>query len=448
MKLSCIENEKGIEIRLRNRKFKLVYPEKIWQCYPKEIKEVLIDNLAHLLTINAPLVAGKKELKYNTSFPLFKYFFNNLVINSLPSAVEDYDIDTEEIIREFLNINYKFNDPCVKMPRYDADLEEKTILSLSCGKDSLLSLATCNEIGLSPTSIYINDTVSPTENKLKMRFGKELAKKFDLKFFIVRNEIEKLNDFEFWNKNESCIGYTHMMTGFSFIALPFSHYYKAKYIVLGNQQNMNFKFYNKDGFLTYPSFDQTREWMRQLNLIMKLMTGGRVSVISVVEPLTNIAITRILHKRYKEFGKFEVSCDCLDASDERRWCHDCPKCARLFLFMRANGIDPKTVGFRLNLFEKRYKKLYRLFDGREIDMYEKSEEAKEEQLLAFYLVYRNKQKGNLIDLFKRKFLEEAKSKEDYLVKKFLSLHKSITMPRKIRKNVLSVFEEELSSFSL
>ena len=45
--------------------------------------------------------------------------------------------------------------------------------------------------------------------------------------------------------------YTHMMTGFCFIAIPFIHYYKTKYLILGNEQDMDFTFTNKDGRFSF-----------------------------------------------------------------------------------------------------------------------------------------------------------------------------------------------------
>jgi len=444
MKLNYKKHERGLTIKIKDRKFSLIYPEKVWQSYPREIKGFLVDNLVHLLTINFPLVAGIKKIEYNTSFPLFKTFFHRLVIKSLPHAVEDYDIPTDEIIKQFLSIGYEFKNLKIKMNSYYPEVKERATVLLSCGKDSLLSLAVCDEIKLSPISVYVNDTVSPTENKLKIEFGRKISKKFNLKFFVVRNEIEKLNDFEFWNKDESCIGYTHMVTGFCFMALPFTHHFKSKYIVIGNQQDMNFNFYNKDGFLTYPSFDQTKKWMKQQDIMMNSMTSGKVKVMSVIEPLTNIAITRILGKRYEEFSKYQVSCDSLDASDEKRWCHECSKCARTSIFMKANGLDTKSIGLKNNLLDKKHKELYCLFNGKETDCYEKSKESRDEQLLAFYMAHRNKERGYLIDLFKKRFLEEAKSKEDYLFKKFFSLHKSVTMPKKIKNRVFGIFREEMT----
>ncbi|MEM5793390.1 MAG: hypothetical protein QXY45_03500 [Candidatus Aenigmatarchaeota archaeon] len=77
-------------------------------------------------------------------------------------------------------------------------------------------------------------------------------------------------------------------------------------------------------------------------------------------------------------------------------------------------------------------------------MYERSQEAKEEQLLAFYMAYKNGEKGYLINLFKKNFLKEAKEKEEALFKKFFSIHKSITIPSRIKRKLNSIFKEELS----
>lgn len=450
MEITCKEHDEGLTVRLEDKKFDLLYPKDVWENYPREIKDILVDNLAFLLTMDFPLVAGIKKLKYNTSSPVFKPHFRNLVINSLPGAAEEFTPTTKSIIKQFLETNYEFSDSKVKLPFCDKGaednerFEERAIVSFSCGKDSLLTLGVCNEIGLNPISIYTNETIYTTENRIKTMFIKKLAEETKLKFHIMINEVEKLNDYDFWKKSESCVGYSHVITGICFSLLPFSHFFKSKYIVLGNQQNMNFGFINKDGYLAYPSFDQTVRWMKKINMMMKLMSGKKVGVMSVIEPLTNIAIIRILHNRYRDLWKYEVSCDYLDISTEKRWCHNCSKCARLFIFMKANGIDTKGVGLR-NLLDKRYKNLYCLF-AKKKDMYESSKEARDEQLLAFYMAYKNGVSGYMIDLFKKKFLNEAVTREDELFKKFFSIHKPATMPRIIKKNVLKIYEEELKNF--
>ncbi|MBN1157038.1 hypothetical protein JXA85_05445, partial [Candidatus Woesearchaeota archaeon] len=365
-----------------------------------------------------------------------------VVIKSIPHATEDYNESTDSVVKRFKRIEYFFYDNKVKSPRYRENLSEKAVIPFSCGKDSLLTLAVSNETGLNPAAVYINDTVSPSENRIKLEHTKKVCKEHNIPLVQIRNEVEQLNDFETWGKNETCLGYTHMLTGFSFISLPLMHFYNARYFIPGNEQDMNFSYVNKDGVKTYPSYDQTTIWMKKQDSMINKMIGGKV--ISLIEPLTNPAIVKILNSRYPDFAKYEVSCDCLDASDEKRWCHNCSKCARLSLLMLAFGFDIGNVGLKRKLLDKKHKKLYTLFDGNEVDCYEKSIESKEEQLLAFYMAYRNKTKGYLIDLFKERFLDTAKEKEDYLYKKFFKIYKSKTMTEKIEKKFISIYREELS----
>lgn len=412
---------------------KLILDEKVWKKYPSKIKRVMIDNYAHLSTINVPVVARIKEIKYNTKEPLFRDYFRRIVLGNIPNSVDDYKkLDTSKLIDEFENKKYYFNGN-VEYPDYDRDLKERAIVPFSCGKDSLLTLGVCKEIGLKPVPVYINDTVCPIENELKLKF----CKNFNTK--IITNEIEKLNDFETYDEDESCLGYSHMTTGFCFIALPYMHFYKADSVVLGNQQDMNFSFINKNGYKAYPSYDQTDEATKIQDYIMKGMTNSQGNVFSVIKPLTNIAITKILWSRYKDLVKYQVSCDCFDAYEEDRWCEQCNKCARLFLFTKAVKGDVKLLGFKKNLFDKKFKKYYSLF-GHDFDCYEKSKEARDQQLLAFYMC--KDEKGYLIDFFKKNFLNEAKEREEELYKKFFKVY-NCDIPYRIKRKVMSLYKEEL-----
>lgn len=454
MKIECRKNRKGLTLiisdgELKGRKFSLVYSGNIWQNYPPTAKGFITDNLAHLMTITAPLVAETNELKLNTSMPLFKPFFDSVILKSIPHAVDDYrHLSTNKVIEQFLNTKYEFADGQTKKFKYDASVrpDERAVVALSFGKDSLLTLAVCNEIGLEPTIVYIDDTVSPSENRIKKRFTKKIAKEFGLQGIIIRNEIEKINDFETWNKEESLLGYMHMVDAFIFISLPIAHYYKSKYIVIGSEHNLDFRFINKDGFVTSPSYDQTREWMAQQNRMMKMM-GGKQKVVSVIEPITSLAIVRVFCARYPEFAKYMVSCDSLDASDEPRWCNNCSMCAQISLFMLAGGFDSKSVGIRRKFLNKGDEKFYAPFGmNEEIDIYDKGPDQRDQQLLAFLLAIENGARGYVIDKFKKELMNEAKSREDELRKKFFSVHKSTTMPKHIKKKVFSIYKEELSNF--
>ncbi|MBW2966186.1 hypothetical protein KY342_03720, partial [Candidatus Woesearchaeota archaeon] len=246
--------EKGVVV---NNKFKLRYPSQIWKAYPKKEKAFFIDNLAYSNTVCTPLVSGVGKINYNTSKPFVKNYINESVLRDIPSAVEDYPVHTSEMIKRFRKVKYGFKDNRIKKPIFSGETYEKAIVPFSCGKDSLLTLAVCDEIGLEPIAVYFNDTVSPSENRIKINYLKKINKKIGIKIEIVRNEIEKLNDFEFLGKDEGVIGYSHLVFNFCLLSLPINYFYNAKYTVLGNEEGLNLKFRNKDGIWCYPSYDQS-----------------------------------------------------------------------------------------------------------------------------------------------------------------------------------------------
>ena len=110
--------------------------------------------------------------------------------------------------------------------------------------------------------------------------------------------------------------------------------------------------------------------------------------------------------------------------------------------MKAINFDPKIVGFKKDLFRKEYRKYYSLFNKNGLDKYKKIKEMKEQVLFAFYLAYKNKAKGYLIDEFKKKYLAEVKKREDEFYNKFLKIHDA-DIPKEIKNDVLSIYKEEL-----
>lgn len=111
--------------------------------------------------------------------------------------------------------------------------------------------------------------------------------------------------------------------------------------------------------------------------------------------------------------------------------------------MHAHNIDPKKVGLR-NMLSRHFMKFYRLFGlNPEIDRYEKSNQARDQQLLAFYMAYKNGVEGQLIDLFKEKFLSEAVAREDELYKQFFRVYNT-DVHTDFEKKLYSIFKEELT----
>jgi hypothetical protein len=50
---------------------------------------------------------------------------------------------------------------------------------------------------------------------------------------------------------------------------------------------------------------------------------------------------------------------------------------------------------------------------------------------------------SIIDEFKKKFLKEAIERQDELIKKYLGLHRSETIPQKYKLQVRRIYKEEL-----
>jgi hypothetical protein len=186
-----------------------------------------------------------------------------------------------------------------------------------------------------------------------------------------------------------------------------------------------------------------------MDSMARLMTKDKVRVSSLMEPLHELAIVRILHGRYKDLGKLQMSCFSENEyGKESHWCQSCSKCVRIFLFLQANGIDPRTLGFKDNLLVKGKKNLYSLLkengDDKNMIMYDKTGTGRDEQLFSFYLAHKKGVRGDLMDTFKKKHLEEAQAREDELYKKFFNLYEPMNVPKSLKKQVVSIYREELA----
>lgn len=435
--------QKGVQIESENGSFKLEYPQKIWKYLSIAEKESFLDNIAYINTVCTPLVSGIKEVRYNTKKPFFKKEIDFSIAKDIPSAVDEYSQTTAEMMQKFKKTRYIFAKGKAKTPVFNSKTKGRAVVPFSCGKDSLLTLAVCNEIGLDPVPVYINDTVSPSENKLKLKFIEKIAKQERLSFAVIKNEIEKLNDFEFWEKPEADIGYSHMVMSFCFTALPVAKFYNAGYIILGNEFDLNDKLTTKDGIKCYPSFDQSIEGTKRLSRIIGKATKRKMSVTSVISPLYDLAIIKILHERYPNLAKYQSSCPGLDASREKRWCCSCTDCIRFAIYMLANNLNPKTIGIKKNIFEKRFMKHHIIFNKKLKGRYEKAS-GNEQMKFAYYLAYKNGAKGYIMDLFKKKFLAEVKHDEDRLYKKYFGIHSTELIPKKLRKRIISLYREQLA----
>jgi hypothetical protein len=152
----------------------------------------------------------------------------------------------------------------------------------------------------------------------------------------------------------------------------------------------------------------------------------------------------MLHKRYTSIGQLQLSCDS-EKPRAHRWCESCYECARIYLFLHAIGVDPTTVGFVGDMFQRSKRKLYYIFPDNANKtngayMYKRYAE----RLFAFYLACMHGVKGQLIDDFRCNLFPFVHRHRGALIKRFCSLGPMRTIPEDVKRKILPIYLEELN----
>lgn len=450
---------KGMQINFFNhsfdRKLEVEFPEEVWNNFPKSLKNIWAQNLAYLATIELALMFKEKEINYNYPFPLFKPFFDELFMKSFTYSG---DVDCEQsfkYIKDLINLNSHFSEKLIPAEFQAPIVKDKSINTLTFGKESLLSLGLAREIGLDPQPVTVIDEDLNVEwrgevalsftNKHLLNLIPQIEKELKVKVGMVNNSICKLRCNVEWDLDDTDLGSANVITEFAFMCLPFNYYHQAKYLVFGNENSCNKHYYSKDGVRCYAVYDQSPDWFKHLNALLNIMALGKIQAVSLVQPLHEMAVAKVLYQRYPHLAKYQMSCHADDpGAEHNRWCNNCSKCATCFAFMKGLGFDPHFVGLK-DLFKKEYKPLFSLFNTRKdiAQGYYTMQLARDEQLLAFHLAAKRGAQGELIDLFQKEFGAEAAAREKELILEIFKLHDPENIPAHLWEKLKPIFEEEL-----
>ncbi len=442
----------GIQIEFQGFQYPIIYEEKIWNLTPNQTCEALKDNLVLATTIHLPLIYNKKKIIYHSGRPLLEPYFLQNFLRDIPSCTEVDGLNTDDIIHHFLSTEFQFVNPEILVPS-DKTVEGayKALVGMSFGKDSLLTYAVADEINLDPEIIYVVEQSLTYEEKHKKDLANEFKKEFGKELHVLTHETGKLRDYNYLNLPKSEFGWGLQNTEYALEFIPFAYAFSGKYIFFGNEQTTAASYMdNSNRWLIYPAYDQSHLWTVHLNQITQIFSGHSVNTGSLIEPLMDMMIQRILANRYPEIAKYQMSCFTENEFGRNyRWCQHCSVCAKMYLLCVGSGIDPESIGLKNDMLIKEFKAFYTLFGGKSNLTYANTEIARDEQLFAFYSATKKGVKGDLIDEFKNKgLLEEAKSREDELFNKFCSIYEPISLPKELKNEVMSIYKEELSLFEL
>lgn len=445
-------SDKGFSIEFKGNTYPVTYPGDYWKKTPEQTRLALTENLALATTMHLPLVFNEPQIKYHSGRPILEpYFFDNFV-HDIPSCTEVDGTSTAEVVRQFIDTKYLFTKPEVTQPSEDpVEDAHRAIVGLSFGKDSLLTYAVADELGLDPEIGYIVEESLTYEEKHKTALAEKFKKEFGKSLHILKHETGKLRDYTHLGLPFSELGWGLQSTEYALEFIPLAYALQGKYILFGNEQTTSETYVNaNDGWLIYPCYDQSHAWTVQIDQITQLFSGKSVNTGSLIEPLMDMMVQRTLAHRYPEIAKYQMSCFTeTEAGRDYHWCHNCTVCGKMYLLCAGSGVDPKSVGFRENMLKMNKKHHFTLFGGKSALTYANTATARDEQLFAFYCAVKKDAKGALIDEFRESDLyQEAESREDELFKRFISLYEPISVPSELKTQVMSIYKEEIESFEL
>lgn len=435
----------GIEIKLGRKDYLITYPPTIWREFPDVYRQTFADSLTYFLTMHLSL-SDHKKLVYNFPPPATESFVFKGMVYSLPeTALTDSGVTMNTLLRQLYNTHFAIE--FTQRPRYtrfknvNRNSKKRAVIPFSFGKDSLLTFALAKELGINPYPVFFREPKNPYENRHKYKLANRFLDEFDVNvnIFPVTPGWLRETTGKWW-------GWDLLLTQYTLLLTPFLFGTRSKYLFWAHEASCNETFIDDEGYRINPVFEQSYQWLLSTNAIAKIM-GSNAIFASLIEPIHEIAIMKILHHRYPDIAKYQMSCFAEEKpAQTRRWCGVCSKCARIYIFMTALGLSPKRVGFTENMLTNKKKHLFSLFKaGVKDSAYTESGLGRDEQLLAFYLSYKRGVKGQLISEFKKYHLREAKKKEHKLRRKFFGIHTSNTLTYELKKPILKIFDEELKS---
>ncbi len=431
----------GVLIKIKKKLFKVIYPTLIWSRFPKSLHRIFADSITYIATWHLNL-SEKQMVIYHFPHPPIEPVFFKMILYSIPMNVFDnQDVKSSQLIKEFYNynfqtqfrgLNYSFSGKKTKKR-----LKNNGIILFSFGKESLLTYGLLKELGVKTYLFFMKEPQSSTENKHKKKLANRFYEKFNEEVFFYPLSIGKLRQL-----TGLYCGCDIILCQYAFLLIPYFFAYQAKYLFFGNEQSCNFSIIDKEGFSVNPVFEQSIYAMQHLQDIPKQFFIN-THIGSLVEPIHEIFITFILHRRYPEIGRFQMSCFSeTEEAKKKRWCGVCEKCARMYIFLKALNISPERVGFYNNMLTKNKEKYYVIFNNKVDSAYGGSGLGKDEQILAFYLAYKNGVKGDLINKFKKRYLSYAEKNKERLVNEFFGIHSSYSIPSELRRKILNVYQKE------
>ncbi|MBN1577812.1 MAG: hypothetical protein JW913_14725, partial [Chitinispirillaceae bacterium] len=294
-------SKKGFRVRINSHSYAIRYPPSVWNAFPPKIKKIIVENFVYLSTYTLPVILNKRKTFFDLSSPILVSFFLKPILSYIPACADEHNLDTFSLLKRFINSVYDFKSYNFKLVDYRPKANNRSVNLFTFGKDSLLGYAIAEEIGLNPVLVYVEEPdVSyidektgkkqhTYENKHKDILIRDFSEEFRKPIYKVKHGLSATRHPTHFGIEEADLPYGSQLTEYALLALPFTHFFKARYIVYGNEASCSNTYLNKDGLLTNPVFDQSGEWVVEISKMLKLISQ-KIGAVSLIEPIHEIAI--------------------------------------------------------------------------------------------------------------------------------------------------------------
>ncbi len=448
MKIQTKLLSNGFRVSVKSKHFDTIYPQSVWNAVPQALRTLLADTAAVFFTTHFGL-EKEQILDYAFPPPQALSMFHHGLFYALPEAVleiPEAKFTSEGLLKTLYNSGYraKFHGhpyPVSKRTPYEP-VGVRSIIPFSFGKDSLITYAVSRDIGLQPKPIFFVEPSSTYENVnkkvLQQRFQKEFNETIT-RFPVTLGNLRQSKGL-LW-------GWDMLLTQYTLLLIPYLCFWKPRYFFWSNEQSINEVEKDKNGYIINTTHEQSIPWTLNLNNLLRQFSSNTL-LCSIIEPLHELAILYMLHHRFREIGKYQLSCfNDSKKSRTQRWCGECYECARVYIFLLAVGVPPSRVGFVDNMLVIKKRSLYYLFESKELHRpINIVFQSWGERLLAFYLAWRRGVKGDLITLFEKLLLPQVKKEVPKLIHQYCHVHSTETIPQELKKPLLSLYTEEMERF--
>jgi hypothetical protein len=431
-----------------SKKVQFRYPNHVWKQYGMANRKKLVDNLTYIFTAHMPFIVGKSaRLTYNTAYPQVYSWVNQTFMRFLPAYQYLHkgkpNMETGTILRTLLNSTSAFlGDRDDQPPEFPETFNKNVVIPFTFGKDSFITYHIAKELGLNPTLVYFNEPTEKYSDKHKQKLVKQFYKDTGEKVFYINNTLGALR-----SEGEDWFGWELALTSWALLALPFAHMNKAAYVIYSNPKSNNNFMFDSEGYKVMPTYEESDQAVEEISLVTQSLSEGEVSVISFLMGISNLGIMAVLKDRYYE-GTFKYLMSCWAENKyakDNRWCCHCTKCARTYMYLLSQGIDPKVAGFRENMLKAEKMDLYNVFGKRASGTgWDAFGLNTEEQALAFYIAILRGFKAPLLSEFKRTPLfEEVKKDFKHLIEDYYSLHPERIIVGRWKPAINKILKESL-----